>query len=89
MCVGQRRHDKTSCDVIGVRSEPALLPLPVMEVAASPTNPVSCMPFTFIEVDVSHEEGCLVLIVRGKKGCYVIGVEGLFLCGTHFCEVRD
>lgn len=78
-----------SCHVISVRSEPALLPLPVMEVAAPPLNPVSCMPFTFIEVDVSHEEGCLVLIVRGKKGCYVIWVEGLVLCATHFYEVRD
>lgn len=88
--MGQRRHDKTSCDVISVRLEPALLPLPVMEVAASLPNPVSCMPFTFIELVVSHEEGCLVLIVRGKKKfCYVIWVEWLFLCATHFCEVRD
>lgn len=81
--MGQRRHDKTSCDVISVRLEPALLPLPVMEVAASLPNPVSCMPFTFIELVVSHEEGCLVLIVRGKKSllCYV-GRVALLTCNT-------
>lgn len=90
MCVGQRRHDKTSCDVISVRLEPALLPLPAMEVAASLPNPVSWMPFTFIELVVSHKEGRLVLIVRGKKKvCYVIWVEWLFLCAAHFCEVGD
>lgn len=87
--MGQRRHDKTSCDVISVRLEPALLPLPVMEVAASLPNPVSCMPFTFIELVVSHEEGCLVLIVRGKKNSVTLsGSSGSFYVQHTFVRLE-
>lgn len=88
MCVGQRRHDKTSCDVISVRLDPALLPLPAMEVAASLLNPVSCVLFTFIEVIVSHEEGCLVLMVREKKSVVSCGSSGSFYEWHNFVRLE-